>query len=430
MSDLGLNKIMAAAFSTGLAILGLDAASSAFFGHEKPEQPGYLVEVATTDAGHGDDKPVWIPPTDYGVLLAEADVAKGAKKIAACASCHKFEQGGANGTGPALYDIVMRDIGTHGGFGYSSTLAEMGGKWDYAALDGFLKNPKKYASGTAMNYAGLSKEKDRMNVIAYLRTLSASPAALPAALPPEAFIEPTADEAHGADDHAVVEVATDAVQDVVEAAHDVAADTGHAIEAAADTAQEAITETVDDAAALVDDAFGSVTSEVDADATETVIDTTQEAAELFTLDVGGVELTAATNGVEEKLLSFIESDAAPCTEAACWYSFDRLTFNTGSAELDMQKSQAQLSNIVQIMNAYPSVELKIGGYTDNTGSEEANMAISQQRAEAVVAALTAQGISADRLHPEGYGPAHPVASNDTEAGRAQNRRIDVRVRAR
>ncbi len=404
MSDLGLNKIMAAAFSTGLAILGLNAASDAFFEHGELEQPGYLVEVAEIDSGHGDDTPKWVPPTDYGVLLAEADIAKGQKKIAACVSCHSFEPNGPNGTGPGLYNVVMRDKATHGGFGYSDALVSLGGQWDYASLDGFLKNPKKYASGTAMNYAGLSKETDRMNVIAYLRSLSASPAPLPAPLPPEALIEPTSGDEH----------ATEEAHDVVEAAHDVATDT-------ADSAAEV----VDDAAALIEDGVDESAVE-----NEVVEEATLEAAPVFTADVGGVELTGAADGVEAKLLSFIESDAAPCKEATCWYSFDRLTFNTGSAELDMDKSAAQLANITQILNAYPSIELKIGGYTDNTGPEEANMAISQQRAEAVVTALTASGIAADRLDPEGYGPAHPVASNDTAEGRAQNRRIDVRVLAR
>ncbi|MFC7291246.1 OmpA family protein [Hirschia litorea] len=406
MSDLGFNKIMAAALSTGLAILGLNAASDAFFSKEAPEEPGYLVEVAEVSSGGHGDEPAWVPPTDYGVLLAEADVAKGEKKIAACVSCHKFEAGGANGTGPGLYDVVMRPKATHGGFAYSSALTDMGGVWDYEALDGFLKNPKKYASGTAMNFAGLNKEADRMNVIAYLRTLSASPAPLPAPLPPEALIEPTGDAEHADDAHAE----TDA------AAHDVAApeEAGHAVEEAAEDAHNAVDGVMEDAGQAV----------------EAVQEAAVAVEPEFKAEIGGVELTGAANGVEAKLLSFIESDAEPCKEAACWYSFDRLTFNTGSAELDMDKSAAQLDNIAQILNAYPSIELKIGGYTDNTGSEEANMTISQARAEAVVAALIADGIAAERLDPEGYGPQHPVASNDTEEGRAQNRRIDVRVRAR
>jgi len=93
----------------------------------------------------------------------------------------------------------------------------------------------------------------------------------------------------------------------------------------------------------------------------------------------------------------------------------------------MKKSQDQLSNINEILKPFPRVKLKIGGYTDSTGNEGYNMKLSQNRAEAMVDALTALDIDKARLFPEGYGSKHPVATNATEEGRAQNRRIDVRV---
>lgn len=141
-------------------------------------------------------------------------------------------------------------------------------------------------------------------------------------------------------------------------------------------------------------------------------------------------LKAEVGGVEEKLITFIESGNQPCTDAACWFTFDRLTFATGSATLDMERSRAQLENIRAILAAYPTVQLKIGGYTDNSGDPAANLALSQQRAEAVVAALGAIGVDPARIVAEGFGEQFPVASNETEEGRAQNRRIDVRVRER
>ena len=153
-------------------------------------------------------------------------------------------------------------------------------------------------------------------------------------------------------------------------------------------------------------------------------------AEVFTRDLNGVTLTGAFNGVEQRLVEFIDSGKEPCTDAACWFTFDRLTFRTGSAEIDMENSQAQLDNIKRILDAYPTIELKLGGYTDNTGSEQANLALSQARADAVAAALVAMGVAQERVVAEGYGPQFPVASNETEEGRAQNRRIDVRVRQR
>ena len=71
--------------------------------------------------------------------------------------------------------------------------------------------------------------------------------------------------------------------------------------------------------------------------------------------------------------------------------------------------------------------IKLGGYTDNTGDPQANLRLSQQRADAVMADLVKLGVDAGRMKAEGYGQEHPVADNSTEEGRAKNRRIDIRV---
>ncbi|MGF7216084.1 K(+)-stimulated pyrophosphate-energized sodium pump [Spirosoma lacussanchae] len=144
----------------------------------------------------------------------------------------------------------------------------------------------------------------------------------------------------------------------------------------------------------------------------------------LTLD-GGVLLTGVdVDGIEASLLNFIKSDKP--IDKTTWFDFDRLTFETGSATLKPE-SQEQLKNIAEILKAYPNVSVKLGGYTDNTGNADANLKLSGDRAQSVKKELTALGIAADRLESEGYGQEHPVASNDTEEGRAQNRRISIRV---
>jgi len=112
-------------------------------------------------------------------LLAEADIAAGMKLAKKCTACHVFEDGGKNKVGPVLWNIVNADKGAIDGFGYSAALAGFGGAWDYSALNAFLYKPKAYIEGTKMNFAGLKKPQDRANMIAYLRSLSAAPAALP-----------------------------------------------------------------------------------------------------------------------------------------------------------------------------------------------------------------------------------------------------------
>ena len=144
----------------------------------------------------------------------------------------------------------------------------------------------------------------------------------------------------------------------------------------------------------------------------------------------GFELHGETDGVESKLIAFIEDSSQPIAKDT-WFTFDRLTFQTDSAELDMEQSQEQVTNIAEILKAYPTAKLKIGGYTDNTGTAAANKALSQKRAAAVVVALVAAGAAKDRLAAEGYGQEHPVCpANDTEECKARNRRIDVNVVAR
>lgn len=139
----------------------------------------------------------------------------------------------------------------------------------------------------------------------------------------------------------------------------------------------------------------------------------------------GVTLNVGENSSEAKLIAFIE-DSTKKVNDTTWISLDRLYFETGKATLKPE-SQDQLSNIAAIMKSYPKVKLKIGGYTDNTGSAEINMKVSTERANAAMKNLIGLGVVADRLNAEGYGQEHPIADNSTDAGRAQNRRIDVRV---
>lgn len=139
----------------------------------------------------------------------------------------------------------------------------------------------------------------------------------------------------------------------------------------------------------------------------------------------GETLHVGENSSESKIFSFI-TDNSKMVNDTTWFSLDRLYFETGKATLKPE-SQEQLSNIAAIMKSYPNVHLKIGGYTDNTGSAETNKQVSTARANAAMKELIGLGISADRLKAEGYGQDHPLADNATAEGRAQNRRIDVRV---
>lgn len=102
----------------------------------------------------------------------------------------------------------------------------------------------------------------------------------------------------------------------------------------------------------------------------------------------------------------------------------QLNFAVDSADI-LPDSQPQIGQIVALLRQDPALALSVNGHTDNTGDADHNLALSKARAQAVVAAIVGQGIDGDRLVPEGFGQAQPVADNDTEAGRASNRRVEL-----
>jgi OOP family OmpA-OmpF porin len=141
-----------------------------------------------------------------------------------------------------------------------------------------------------------------------------------------------------------------------------------------------------------------------------------------------IELNIPQNGTEAKLIQFV-MDSTLAINKDTWFDFDRIMFEKNAAKLS-KESQEQIDNIVKILKAYPNVNIKIGGYTDDTGDAAANLTLSKSRADAVKQGIVNKGIKASRIQSEGYGKEHPVASNDTEEGRTQNRRIAINVTRR
>ncbi|AYZ35965.1 sodium-translocating pyrophosphatase [Chryseobacterium indologenes] len=112
-----------------------------------------------------------------------------------------------------------------------------------------------------------------------------------------------------------------------------------------------------------------------------------------------------------------------------WYTIENLYFATGSSDLK-PGYEMQLNNLAEILNAYPDLKIKLGGYTDNSGNEQSNQQLSNLRAQTAKLKLLELGVSADRVEAEGYGSQHPICeANDTDECKAKNRRIDVRVLA-
>lgn len=142
----------------------------------------------------------------------------------------------------------------------------------------------------------------------------------------------------------------------------------------------------------------------------------------------GMTLHIPANGVESKLIAFIE-DGNQAVSPTTWFSFDRVEFETNASTLK-PSSQEQINNIAEILKAYPQVTVKFGGYTDNTGNPEQNLQLSGERANSAMQQVAALGIDPSRLAAEGYGEQHPVADNATAEGRQRNRRVDINVTAK
>ncbi len=191
------NTIAGWVLAGGIVALGLSIASGMYFHAEAPEKEGFAVVAEETGDAGG------VAAVPIATLLATADVAKGEAVFKKCTACHTVAQGVPNGIGPNLWATMGKPHGHVPGFAYSDALKGIPGNWDWENMDKWLANPKKYAPGTKMTFAGLGNPEERANLILYLNAqgsnlpLPAAPAAAPAA---DASAAPAAaDAATGAD---------------------------------------------------------------------------------------------------------------------------------------------------------------------------------------------------------------------------------------
>lgn len=201
--DIRTNTIAGWVLAAVFVALGFGMVGSLIFKHEPLEKPGYPIEGAVEASADGPA----VPDVPIEVMLASADPAKGAEVFKKCGSCHNAAEGGANGIGPNLWGILGKPIAKHAGFAYSDVLMAKGGNWDFTAMNEWLINPRKFASGTKMSFAGLANPQDRADVIAWLNAQGSN---LPLPAAPEAAAAETAttpDDAAVTGDNAAVPAA-------------------------------------------------------------------------------------------------------------------------------------------------------------------------------------------------------------------------------
>jgi cytochrome c len=173
MNAYQINKVLGLVLGTLLVLQAVRIVDGAFTPAKvvavKEEQPAEAKGEAAAGA------------QSFDSLLTSASAEHGAQIAKQCEICHNLQEGQGPKVGPDLYGVVDRPVASVAGFNYTAALKAKGGKWTFAALNKWLTDPRAAVPGTAMTFAGLSSEKQRADVIAYLDTLSKNPVPLPKA---------------------------------------------------------------------------------------------------------------------------------------------------------------------------------------------------------------------------------------------------------
>jgi cytochrome c len=179
MNSFEINKILGALLGTCLVLVVVHIASGAIFEPAPPAKPGY--EIAVTEEQPQSNAAAAPAEVPIETLLSTASTERGAQVAKQCQICHNLQEGQGAKVGPDLYGIVGSAVAAAPGFNYSAPLKAKGGTWTFDALNKWLTKPSADVPGTAMTFAGITNEKQRADLIAYLDTLSASPVPLPKA---------------------------------------------------------------------------------------------------------------------------------------------------------------------------------------------------------------------------------------------------------
>ena len=176
MDSFEVNKIIAAVLVVFLVIFGIGKFSDLIFHVDKPNISAYKVEASTETTSQAADS---VQTVDISALLAMGNVDHGKSVFKKCSACHSVKKDGKNKIGPALYNVLGRNVAALSDYKYSKALMAYGKSWTFGEMNGFLIKPQAHIKGTKMAFAGIKKEKDRASVILFMNQNSDNPLPLP-----------------------------------------------------------------------------------------------------------------------------------------------------------------------------------------------------------------------------------------------------------
>jgi len=180
MDSFELNKIAGGLLAAALFMMVVGKVAHGLVEAEPPSKPVFAAVEPSSGHDAGPAPAADAPLEPVSPLLAKADPKAGEGAfVKRCGTCHVAAKGGANKTGPDLWNIVGRARASHEGFTYSSAMAAKGGNWDYESINTFIANPQGFVKGTKMALPPLRNAKERADIISYLRNQNDSPPPLP-----------------------------------------------------------------------------------------------------------------------------------------------------------------------------------------------------------------------------------------------------------
>ena len=170
-----MNKILVSIIFTLILVLGINKITNIIYHVEKPETPAFQINVTTVASSETQKSSDSSQDGDIMALFASVSAAEGAKIFSKCKACHSITKGGDNKIGPALWNVLGRQVGSIENYKYSKAMAAYGKIWSFEEMDGFLIKPKDWIKGTKMSFAGIKNAKDRAAVILYMNENTENP---------------------------------------------------------------------------------------------------------------------------------------------------------------------------------------------------------------------------------------------------------------